>query len=107
MVTRLRTEAAAISGTARQAGLEAKINQQLPSIFILQKAYPELKAGQSFLPLQTQISEVETDIQFGRRYYNGAMRNLNTRIDSFPHNLIDRLFRFQPAEYFELEEVSK
>ena len=106
-VTQLRAEAGAFSSAPKQAGLESKINQQLQSIFILQEAYPELKADQSFLQLQTQISEVESDIQFARRYYNGAVRNLNTRIDSFPDNLIARLFRFLPAEYFELEESTR
>ena len=74
------------------------------SIFALQEAYPELRADSNFLQLQTEISTVETDIQFARRYYNGAVRNLNTRIDSFPDLLLARLFAFRAAEYFEFEE---
>ncbi|MBT8436443.1 MAG: LemA family protein, partial [Gammaproteobacteria bacterium] len=60
---------------------------------------------QSFLQLQTDISAVEADIQFARRYYNGAVRNLNTRIESFPDLVIARLFNYEPAQYFEFEEI--
>ena len=73
------------------------------SIFALQEAYPELKANRSFLQLQTDISDVETDIQFARRYYNGAVRNLNTRIETFPDLLVARIFVYRQAQYFGLE----
>ncbi len=65
--------------------------------------YPELKASASFLALQNDLSDVENHIQYARRYYNGAVRNLNTRIDSFPDLFIARLFGFRPREYFELD----
>ena len=71
----------------------------------LQEAYPDLKANHSFLQLQTDISDVEADIQFARRYYNGAVRNLNTRIESFPDLFVARIFGYQPAQYFEFEET--
>ncbi len=84
--------------------MESTISQSLGSIFALQEAYPDLKANRSFLQLQTDISNVEADIQFARRYYNGAVRNLNTRIESFPDLLLARLFGFEQADYFEFEE---
>ena len=105
-VTALRDEAREIRDAAGQGELENAISRGLLSVFALQEAYPELKADGSFLQLQTEISEVESDIQFARRYYNGAVRNLNTRIESFPDLVMARLFGFRPAEYFEFEEAS-
>lgn len=104
-VTTLRNQAVNPGGVKQQGELENSISRSLVSIFALQEAYPELKANQSFLQLQTDISAVEADIQFARRYYNGAVRNLNTRIESFPDLLVARLFNYQPAEYFEFEEI--
>jgi len=103
-VTGLRTRATNVGSASRQGPLESNISQGIGSIFALQEAYPDLKANRSFLQLQTDISNVETDIQFARRYYNGAVRNLNTRIDSFPDLLLARLFGFEQADYFEFEE---
>ena len=66
--------------------------------------YPELKASQNFLELQKDISDVENDIQYARRYYNGAVRNINTRIDSFPDLIIARFFNYKYQEYFQLDD---
>jgi LemA protein len=104
-VTALRTEARQANAVGDQASLETRLSTSLISIYALQESYPELKASQSFLQLQTEITAVEGDIQFSRRYYNGAVRNLNTRIESFPDMLVARLFNYQPASYFELEEA--
>ncbi len=103
-VTRLRSEAGGLENPAQQTPLENGISQDLVSIFALQEAYPDLKANNSFLQLQTDISRVEADIQFARRYYNGAARNLNTRIESFPDLLLARSFGFEAVEYFDFEE---
>ena len=108
-VTALRSQAAGLQSAdlqsaAGQSPLENHISRGLISIFALQEAYPDLKANQSFLQLQNDISAVETDIHFARRYYNGAVRNLNTRIESFPDLLLAGLFGFTPAEYFEFED---
>jgi LemA protein len=83
-VTALRSRAGDMQAAARQGWLETDISLSLVSIFALQEAYSELKANQSFLQLQIDISNVEADIQFARRYYNGAVRNLNIRIETFP-----------------------
>ena len=103
-VTGLRSQAANLHDAAQQGNVESDISRRLGSIFALQEAYPELKANQGFLQLQNDISAVEADIQFARRYYNGAVRNLNTRVESFPDLLLARLFGFQAAAYFEFEE---
>lgn len=102
-VTALRSRASDLQAATQQGRFETDISRSLVSIFALQEAYPELKANQSFLQLQTDISNVEADIQFARRYYNGAVRNLNTRIETFPDLLIARIFAYQQAQYFELE----
>ncbi len=65
--------------------------------------YPDLKASQNFLELQKSLADTEEQLQLARRYYNGAARNLNILIGSFPSNLIAQRFNFQPVEYFELE----
>jgi LemA protein len=103
-VTALRTQAVGLLAAAQQSPLESNISRNLGSIFALQEAYPDLKANQSFLQLQNDISAVEADIQFARRYYNGAVRNLNTRIESFPDLLLAQMFAFTAAEYFEFED---
>ncbi|MCH8263360.1 MAG: LemA family protein [Proteobacteria bacterium] len=71
----------------------------------LAEDYPDLKANQSFLDLQKNLTDVENHIQYARRYYNGTVRNLNIRIDSLPDMLIARIFRFVPAEFFDFEEA--
>lgn len=103
-VTELRSQAVQLGSVSRQGPLENIISQGLGSIFALQEAYPDLKANQGFMQLQSDISNVEADIQFARRYYNGAVRNLNTRTESFPDLLLARLFGFEQADYFEFEE---
>ncbi len=68
------------------------------------EAYPDLKADDSFISLQQNLTDVEDHIQYARRYYNGAVRIFNTRLGVFPDLLIARMFRFTPAEFFQIEE---
>lgn len=103
-VTALRGAAVEPQAPADQGVVESGISRGLASIFALKEAYPDLKANRSFLQLQTDISAVEADIQYARRYYNGAVRNLNTRVDSFPDLIVARLFGYRHADYFEFEE---
>lgn len=104
-ITELRREAGAREGVER-ARMEGDISRGLHRLIALAEAYPELQASDNFLSLQQDISAVENDIQFSRRYYNGAVRNLNTRIDSFPDIIVARLFAFRSRDYFELESSS-
>ena len=67
------------------------------------EAYPDLKANQNFLELQKQLAEVEDNIQMARRYYNGAVRNLNISIQSFPDVIVARSLGFREEPFFELE----
>ena len=76
-------------------------------LLALVEAYPDLKADAGFMQLQRDISHVERDIQSARRYYNGAVRVLNTRIESFPDLLVARGLGFSQADYFELDSPSE
>ncbi len=104
-ITHLRSAAAATDKPEERERLEANLNREVGSLLILAEDYPDLKAGQQYLQLLEQLSDVENHIQYARRYYNGAVRNLNVRIDSFPDLLIARLFKYKQARFFELESV--
>jgi LemA protein len=105
-VTRARGEAmASQGGAAEQAKSENVLAGTLKTLFALSESYPELKANQGFLDLQKDLTEIEDQIQAARRYYNGTVRNLNIKIEQFPSNLVAGVFKFMPAEFFELDEA--
>ncbi len=68
------------------------------------EGYPDLKASTNFLALQTDLTQIEDQIQMARRYYNGTVRNLNIAVESFPSNVVAGIFRFTQAEFFALED---
>lgn len=103
----LRSRTGQVNDVGDKGALEAQIGSGLRSLIGLAEAYPELKADQSFLQLQGELTEVENHIQYARRFYNGSVRNLNTRIDSFPDLLIARFFRYSPQPFFELHDVAE
>jgi LemA protein len=80
-----------------------EISGFIKKVFLLAEAYPDLKANNSFIDLQKNISETEDQIQFSRRYYNGTVRNYNICIQTFPPNIIANLLNFKAEEFFELE----
>ena len=95
---------------ADMAGLKAKENEltaNLTKLFAISEAYPELKADTIFLQLSAQLVEVEETIQYSRRYFNGAVRDLNIAIESFPSNLVANWFQFTTKDYFEVESVQE
>ncbi|WP_241201286.1 LemA family protein [Ectopseudomonas toyotomiensis] len=102
---RMRAVQLADSPLGQRAPVEAKLGSQLRQLFALVEAYPELKADSQFRELQGTISEVEDHIQMARRYYNGAVRELNVLVESVPSNLVARLFSFAPAEYFTMDDL--
>jgi len=104
-VTRARSEAMANQGSpGQQATSENVLSGALKSLFALSEDYPDLKANENFIGLQEDLSEIEDTIQSARRYYNGVVRDNNTKVDQFPSNLIARWFAFIKAEFFELSE---
>ena len=88
---------------AQQSQDEQKLSQALSGLMIQVEAYPDLKANTNFLDLQNQLQKIEDDIQYARRYYNGAVREYNTTVQSFPANIIANKYDFREAEFFELE----
>ncbi len=103
----LRSRTGQVSDVGERGAIESQIGGGLRSLMALVEAYPELKADQSFLQLQSELTEVENHIQYARRFYNGSVRNLNTRIDSFPDLLLARVFKFIPKPFFELEDAAE
>ncbi len=105
-ITALRSESADATGIERKGQIESELSTKLHQLIALAEDYPDLKANKSFLDLQKNLTDVENHIQYARRYYNGAVRNLNIRIDSFPDMLIARIFQFISAEFFDFDETA-
>jgi LemA protein len=99
-----RSRAMAATGPAEKAEAENQLTGALKSLFALSEAYPQLRAAENFASLQASLSSIEDAIQNARRYYNAVVRDLNTRILTFPSNLIARTFGFREREYFEIAE---
>ena len=76
----------------------------LKSLFAVAENYPQLKANENFMQLQNELVDTEDKIQASRRFYNGVVRDLNTRIEQFPSNLVANAFKFQKEEFFEIGE---
>ena len=102
-----RASALSAASPVQKSAPESSLGRDLHRLIAVAEAYPELKASRSFLDLQRNLSETEDNIQYARRYYNGAVNNLNTRVDSFPDVLIARAFGFRAAEYFELDSAQE
>ena len=103
-VTELRRQSLQTGDRTRKGGVEGALSGALGNIMAVAENYPELKADRTFLSLQKQLAEIEDELQLARRYYNGTVRNLNTLIESFPSNIVATRFRFNQAEFFELDD---
>jgi LemA protein len=106
-VVALRAQAQAAPTLAQKGSQEATLSRDLQRLIAVAESYPVLKASESFLDLQRSLSEAEDFIQHARRYYNGAVNNFNTRLDTFPDLVIGRLLGLDPAEYFELDDAGE
>ncbi len=102
-VTELRARSEQVSRLPDRARIEDEMEAGLHRLVALAEAYPDLKADANFLELQQELAAVEDHLQYSRRFYNGAVRILNTRIGSFPDLLVARPFGFRPAEFFAVE----
>lgn len=100
---RAKATSAASAGPEARAKAEGELSSALGRLLAVAEAYPDLKANTAFLEFQNALQTVENEIQMARRYYNGAVRNLNIQVESFPSNIIANSFKFETAEYFELE----
>jgi LemA protein len=99
-LTELRARAVSAASLADKAQIESELAQQIDRIFALQERYPDLKASENFLALQRELVEIEDHLQHARRFYNGSVRDFNTKIERFPSLIIARLAAFRPAEFF-------
>jgi len=86
---------------------ENALSSTLKSIFALSENYPDLKANQNFLELQKELSDTENKIQASRRFYNGNVRDFNTKVQVFPTNIIAKKLGFSSRSFFEIEEVAQ
>ena len=106
-VTEARTRAQASTGSpASQARDENVLVGSLKNLFAVAEGYPQLKASENFLQLQNELVNTEDRIQAARRFYNANVRDLNTRIEVFPSNLVAGMFGFTPWEFFEVAELN-
>jgi LemA protein len=102
-ITELRQKSQSIKNIDDISSVEGEIGARIRKLVAIAEAYPDLKANRSFLDLQHNLTDVENHIQYARRYYNGAVRNLNVRIESFPDMLIAGVFEFQKAQFFDFD----
>lgn len=103
-VTEMRTRAMNATTVAEHAEAENMLTGALKSLFAVSENYPDLKANQNFLSLQNELSDTENKIQAARRFFNTNARDLNTSIQSFPSNVIAKMFKFAEVEFFDLED---
>lgn len=104
-VIQARNQAMASTGSPeQQAQDENVLIGGLRQLFALSESYPDLKANQNFLQLQEELANTEDRIQRARRFYNGNVRDLNTRVEVFPSNVIAGMFGFSKREFFEIED---
>ena len=106
-VTELRSRSEAAPHLAEKAAVEDQMVSAIGKLVILAEDYPDLQADTNFRQLQSELTEIEDHIQYARRFYNGAVRVFNTRIQSFPNNLIARAQRFSEAEFFEVQQTTE
>ncbi len=106
-VTEARANALNAQGVKQTAAAENQFEGALKSLFAVAEAYPDLKASQNFSELQAELVDTEDKIQASRRFYNGGVRDLNTKIQTFPSNVIAGMFGFKNRDFFELGEAEQ
>jgi LemA protein len=103
-VTRARAETLSAQGPVDAAAAENHMQSALKSIFAVAEAYPQLQASQNYLQLQGELVDTEDKIQASRRFYNGGVRELNTKMQTFPNHLFARQLGFSQREFFEVTD---
>jgi LemA protein len=106
-VTEARSRAISAEGPAQQAQAENMVTSALKSLFAVAEAYPDLKANQNFALLQEELSGTEGKIAYARQFYNDSVQSYNTKIQTFPSNLVAGSFGFKEREYFEADDQSR
>ncbi len=106
-VTAARANALNAKGVKETAASENQFEGALKSLFAVAEAYPDLKANASFTQLQQELIDTEDKIQASRRFYNGGVRDLNTKIQMFPSNIVAGMFGFKVREFYELDAAEQ
>jgi LemA protein len=106
-VTEARANALNAQGVKETAQAENMLEGALKSLFAVAEAYPDLKASQNFVELQQELVDTEDKIQAARRFYNGGVRDLNTKIKIFPNNVFAGMLGFKEREFFEVEDMAQ
>jgi LemA protein len=105
-VTKARAETLSAQGPADASAAENHMQSALKSIFAVAEAYPQLQASQNFLRLQADLVDTEDKIQASRRFYNGGVRELNTKIKVFPNNIFAKRLGFTARDFFEVADIA-
>jgi len=103
-VIQARNAAMSAKGIKEKGEAENALSQTLKSIFALSENYPDLKAATNFLELQRELTDTEDKVQAARRFYNGNVLDLNTRLETFPTNMIAGMLGFKASEFFEAND---
>lgn len=106
-LTQLRAKGGGEEDVAKRAETESAITAAIGKVMAVAEAYPDLKASANFQSLQKDLAEIEDQIQLARRYYNGAVRDLNVKIQQFPSNLVANWGGFKTAAFFQIEEQDR
>ncbi|HEX6416738.1 MAG TPA: LemA family protein [Candidatus Saccharimonadales bacterium] len=106
-VTEARANALNAQSVQETAKAENQFEDTLKSLFAVAESYPDLKANQNFIQLQQELVDTEDKIQAARRFYNGGVRELNTKIQIFPNNLFAGMLGFKQREFFEIDDPAK
>jgi len=106
-ITEARSRAMQAGNLEEKGKAENMLSGALKSLFAVAESYPDLKANQNFLELQRELSDTENKIQAARRFYNGNVMTLNTEVESFPSNVIAKIFNFDKIDFFEIEETQR
>lgn len=106
-VAELRSKAMSSNKIEEKGKIENELTSTIRTLFAVAENYPQLKANEGFLKLQDELTSIEQEIQSARRYYNGAARDYNMKLQVFPTNIIGSILRFQPREFFAADKTEK
>lgn len=106
-VTQARNMAMSANTPAEKMQAENALSGTLKTLFAVAENYPDLKANQNFMELQTTLKEIEEKLQLSRRYYNATVRDFNTKVEIFPNNIVAGIFHFARRDFFEIENAEE
>lgn len=106
-VTKARSQAMAAQSPGEKGEAELSLAGALKTLFAVAESYPDLKASDNFQDLQNQLAEIESAIQNSRRFYNGNVRDFNTKVEVFPNNLVAPILGFKRFDFFELADAKE